>query len=219
MNEIDMIWKLKDVKEHKAMWRFCPQDFREIFIDKSGRSFYNSLLNELIFEMTHTSNGKPDIANNGWTSTVTSMTPEEAEGYLEWSNRNNDYAPEEAWNLLQPEDQTDIFGDSEEAFIYWFKRLKAPELDFVVDRIISGLPLIAKEPIFPEHLPSQSYKIDSLTVAIINDKMAITSCDLEALDIIKRVFVKKGNLPCEHRIKSIAERTFHTYIFKLNTKG
>jgi hypothetical protein len=219
MNETDMIWKLKDVKEHKTMWRFCPQDFREIFIDKSGRSFYNSLLNELIFEMSHIKDNRLDISNTGWTSTVTPMTPEEVEGYLEWSNRNNNYDPMEAWNLLQPEDQTDIFGDSEEAFTEWFTNLEAPELDFYIDRITSALPLIAKENRLPEHLPAQSYKIDSLTVAIINDKLAITSCDLEALDILKQVFVKKGNLPCEHRIKSIAERTFHTYIFKLNTKG
>jgi len=214
-----MIWKLKDVKEHETMWQFCPQDFKAIFIDNPGKSFYNSLLNELIFEMSHMNDSKSDILNTGWSSTITPMTSEEVEGYLEWSNRNNDYAPEEAWNLLQPEDQTNIFGDSEEVFTEWFTNLEAPELDFYVDRITSALPLIAKEPILPEHLPAKSYKIDSLTVAIINDKMAITSCDLEALDILKQVFVKKGNLPCEHRIKSIAKRTFHTYIFQLNSKA
>ena len=104
MNDIDMVWKLKDVKAHKTMWRFCPEDFREIFIKDSGRPFYQALLNELITEMSHTNDSEPRDSNSNWTSTVTPMTPEEIEGYLEWSHRNNNYEPEEAWDLLQPED-------------------------------------------------------------------------------------------------------------------
>ena len=56
MNDFDeaMIWKFKDVQDNKAMWKFCQEDFKQIFVEKSGKSFYNSLLNELVYELSQT---------------------------------------------------------------------------------------------------------------------------------------------------------------------
>ena len=150
MNDFDeaMIWKFKDVQDNKAMWKFCQEDFKQIFVEKSGKSFYNSLLNELVF------------------STLAPL-----------------------------------------------------ELDFYIDRLTSALPLIPTSNKGTEQLPASIYKLDSLTVSIVSGSLAITSHDIKALDIVKKVFVNKGKLPCEHRVKTIGETVFHTYIFKLSSKA
>lgn len=222
MNDFDeaMIWKFKDVQDNKAMWKFCQEDLKHIFVEKSGKSFYNSLLNELVYEITrdNTDSQNDDVVFD-WVSTAATMTPDEMDGYVEWTNRNTEYDPAEAWDLLQPEDKSVIFGNDKRIFENWFSTLAPLELDFYVDRLTSSLPLIATSNKGPESLPSSLYKLDSLTVSVINESLAITSHDIKALDVIKRVFVSKGNLPCEHRVKTIGETVFHTYIFKLNPKA
>ena len=221
MNDYDeaMIWKLKDVQANKAMWKFHQEDFKQIFVEASGKAFYNSLLNELVYEISQDNReSQNDEVVFDWISTAATMTPEEVDGYLNWSSRNTDYDPGEAWDLLQPEDKTEIFGNDKTSFEKWFSGLDPLELDFYVDRLTSSLPLIATSNKGPESLPSSLYKMDSLTVSVISSALAITSHDLKALDILKKIFVNKGNLPCEHRIKTIGETVFHTYIFQLNSK-
>ena len=222
MNDFDeaMIWKLKDVQDNKAMWKFCQEDFKQIFVKKSGKSFYNSLLNELVYEISqNNTDSQNDEVVFDWVSTAATMTPDEMDGYVEWTNRNTDYDPSEAWDLLQPEDKSVIFGNDKRIFENWFATLGPLELDFYVDRLTSSLPLIATSNKGSEALPSSIYKMDALTVSVINESLAITSHDQKSLDTIKRVFINKGKLPCEHRIKTIGDTVFHTYIFQLNTKG
>jgi len=222
MNDYDeaMIWKLKDVQNNKAMWKFCQEDFKHIFVEASGKSFYNSLLNELVYEI---SRDNADTQNDevvfDWISTAATMTQDEMDGYVEWTHRNTEYDPAEAWDLLQPEDKSVIFGNDKQIFENWFSTLDPLELDFYVDRLTSSLPLIATSNKGPEALPSSIYRMDSLTVSVISGALAITSHEIKALDILKKVFVNKGKLPCEHRIKTIGKTVFHTYIFQLNPKG
>mgnify|MGYP003670268327 CR=1 FL=1 len=222
MNDFDeaMIWKFKDVQDNKAMWKFCQEDFKQIFVEKSGKSFYNSLLNELVYELSQTNtNSQNDDVVVDWISTAATMTKEEMDGYIEWSQRNTEYDPGEAWDLLQPEDKSVIFGNDKRIFENWFSTLAPLELDFYIDRLTSALPLIPTSNKGTEQLPASIYKLDSLTVSIISGSLAITSHDIKALDIVKKVFVNKGKLPCEHRVKTIGETVFHTYIFKLNSKA
>lgn len=52
-----------------------------------------------------------------------------------------------------------------------------------------------------------------LTVTLIGDKLAITSEDLIVLDEIKQIFIKAGNICCDHYKKAHSGIIFHTYIF------
>jgi len=221
MNDFDeaMVWKLKDVQNNKEMWKFCQEDFKQIFVEKFDRTFYNSLLNELVYEISRNNRSQNDGVVIDWISTAASMTPEEMDGYLEWTNRNTDSNITDAWALLSPTDKVEIFNNDKSSFDNWFASLEPLELDYYMDRLTSALPLIATSNNEESELPSSIYKIDSLTVTVLGKSLAITSHDIKALEIIKRVFVNKGKLPCEHRIKSIGDTVFHTYIFKLNSKA
>jgi hypothetical protein len=221
MNDFDeaMVWKLKDVQNNKEMWKFCQEDFKQIFVEKFDRTFYNSLLNELVYEISRNNRSQNDEVVIDWVSTAASMTPEEMDGYLEWTNRNTDSNITDAWALLSPTDKVEIFNNDKSSFDNWFASLEPLELDYYMDRLTSALPLIATSNNEESELPSSIYKIDSLTVTVLGKSLAITSHDIKALEIIKRVFVNKGKLPCEHRIKSIGDTVFHTYIFKLNSKA
>mgnify|MGYP001563140659 CR=1 FL=1 len=221
MNDFDeaMVWKLKDVQNNKEMWKFCQEDFKQIFVEKFDRTFYNSLLNELVYEISRNNRSQNDEVVINWISTAASMTPEEMDGYLEWTNRNTDSNITDAWALLSPTDKVEIFNNDKSSFENWFASLEPLELDYYMDRLTSALPLIATSNNEESELPSSIYKIDSLTVTVLGKSLAITSHDIKALEIIKRVFVNKGKLPCEHRIKSIGDTVFHTYIFKLNSKA
>jgi hypothetical protein len=221
MNDFDeaMVWKLKDVQNNKEMWKFCQEDFKQIFVEKFDRTFYNSLLNELVYEISRNNRSQNDEVVIDWISTAASMTPEEMDGYLEWTNRNTDSNITDAWALLSPTDKVEIFNNDKSSFENWFASLEPLELDYYMDRLTSAMPLIATSNKDESELPSSIYKIDSLTVTVLGKSLAITSHDIKALEILKRVFVNKGKLPCEHRIKSIGDTVFHTYIFKLNSKA
>ena len=220
MNDFDeaMVWKLKDVQNNKEMWKFCQEDFKQIFVEKFDRTFYNSLLNELVYEISRNNRSQNDEVVIDWISTAASMTPEEMDGYLEWTNRNTDSNITDAWALLSPTDKVEIFNNDKSSFENWFASLEPLELDYYMDRLTSAMPLIATSNKDEKELPSSIYKIDSLTVTVLGKSLAITSHDIKALEILKRVFVNKGKLPCEHRIKSIGDTVFHTYIFQLNPK-
>ena len=52
-----------------------------------------------------------------------------------------------------------------------------------------------------------------ITVTMVGDKLAITSEDLKVLDDLKEIFVKAGNIVCDHYKKKHKGFVFHTYVF------
>jgi len=52
-----------------------------------------------------------------------------------------------------------------------------------------------------------------ITVTLVGDKLAITSEDLKVLDDLKEIFVKAGNICCDHYKKKYKGIIFHTYVF------
>jgi len=57
-----------------------------------------------------------------------------------------------------------------------------------------------------------------ITVALIGDKLTITSEDLKVLDDIKEIFIKAGNVCCDHHKKTHKGVIFHTYVFVIDSK-
>ncbi len=57
-----------------------------------------------------------------------------------------------------------------------------------------------------------------ITVTLIGDKLAITSEDLKVLDDLKEIFIKTGNICCDHYKKKYKGIVFHTYVFVIENK-
>jgi|TARA_B110000908_G_scaffold89399_1_gene106390 hypothetical protein len=57
-----------------------------------------------------------------------------------------------------------------------------------------------------------------ITVALIGDKLTITSEDIKVLDDIKEIFIKAGNICCDHHKKTHKNVVFHTYVFIIDSK-
>jgi hypothetical protein len=52
-----------------------------------------------------------------------------------------------------------------------------------------------------------------ITVTMVGDKLAITSEDIKVLNDLKEIFVKAGNIVCDHYKKKHKGFVFHTYVF------
>jgi hypothetical protein len=57
-----------------------------------------------------------------------------------------------------------------------------------------------------------------ITVTLVGDKLAITSADIIVLDSIKEIFIKSGNICCDHYKKTHKGVLFHTYVFVIESK-
>ena len=162
----NIIWKLEDVKTYESLWTFTDQDLLDIFVNGVDKSWYNEFLNDVVDDLV-LGKQKPTITGSfqEWTSSNSTMTDEEYEAYMEWSEQSS--TPEE------------------------YQKRPSINFDFIFE-------------------PEDDFGI---TVTMVGDKLAITSEDLKVLDDLKEIFVKAGNIVCDHYKKKHKGIVFHTYVF------
>lgn len=164
----NVIWKMEDVKQYEALWAFTDSDLLDIFVNGVDKDWYDIFLNDVVEDIVM-GHKKPSIEKTSeWTSSTTSMTDDEYDAYIEWS--------EQSYNL-NPKRPTINFD-----FVF------EPENDF------------------------------GITVTLVGDKLAITSEDVVVLDSIKEIFIKAGNICCDHHKKSHKDIMFHTYVFQIKNQ-
>ena len=96
--------------------------------------------------------------------------------------------------------QTYLTEDEYEAYMEWSEQSANPDE-------LKKRPNINFDFIFE---PEDDFGI---TVTMVGDKLAITSEDLKVLDDLKEIFVKAGNIVCDHYKKKHKGFVFHTYVF------
>lgn len=227
MKDSNMIWKLSDVKSYKHIWQFCNHDYMDLFIDSPDEVWFNLFLNDVLDEIKLNNDAESEAVANEWIQSVSGMTTEEYDSYIEWSSTDYKFAPKEVWALLLPKDRTTLFDDSQEYFTKWYDSLSVTDSELYIDRVTSGKSIIPTDEIvepkckFIVEDPKSEIKIDSklkLSVNMVNDKLVLTSTNLQILNSHKNSFVDNGNIPFEYRTKILDDVLYHTYVFEINSK-
>ncbi len=120
----------------------------------------------------------------------------------------------EVWDALTDEEAAEWFKNSKADFRRWWNTLSIKLRHYYADRLESGKSLLPDDlPGVPD-IPPQSK--GSLQMTIINDKLALSSVDLEVLDKAKEMIeAVRGVTSYEYRTTMKNDEELHTYIFDL----
>ncbi len=135
---------------------------------------------------------------------------------INWFKHVEEELPDvgEVWEALTDQEAAEWFKNSKSDFKRWWNSLSTKLKHYYTDRLENGKSLLPDDlPGVPDIPPEKS----SLRLAVINDKLALSSVDINVLDSAKEMIEAiRGVVAYEYRTtKNDKGECVHTYIFDL----
>ena len=129
----------------------------------------------------------------------------------DYIQKHTDTNPNMLWNMLSKYDKA--FYKTPDEFYNWFSKIDDEALDSYILRAADGKKL---HPDYIYNIISHKEKEPTTKVEILNNKIAISSSNLKALEKFRDRVLASNSFPYEHRIKHIQGVKIHSYVFDMS---